>query len=249
MRTLYPEFRDELAGVRYPFGDAASLTATDNMRIALGMFVDASLYPLGASPPLYLGTIRVAARRITLVIKDAKQVSVATTTFDPIAPGDALALVDGYDRPAGVLVINPETIVNLSTWNAGDHNFLPATTAFAASCVIPLPAGGVAGLLDRQANLFAGDVWLVGDNGVVLRSLETGVVRIDVVGDPLSRRALLSPLSMFTTPNFIRTINGCPPDQFGNFNFTIGNHSNAQTVLRLRPAGAGLALEMVGCEP
>jgi hypothetical protein len=87
---------------------------------------------------------------------------------------------------------------------------------------------------------------LIGDAGVVLDVDADNGIRVNVVGDPLSLRALCEPLAIFRTPNFIRTINGCPPDVHGNFNLTVGDHQDPQTILRIYPKDSGIAIEMIG---
>jgi hypothetical protein len=81
-----------------------------------------------------------------------------------------------------------------------------------------------------------------------LSNNDVGFGAKDVVGDPLSARVLCDPLSLFKTPNFIRTINGCSPDRFGQFQLTAGDHENPATVLRIYPRNGRIVVELAGGE-
>ncbi|NDE17728.1 hypothetical protein EBZ80_22650, partial [bacterium] len=92
-----------------------------------------------------------------------------------------------------------------------------------------------------------GDVWLVGDQGVVLRQDGPGVIRVDIVGVPLFKRFLCEPQSEdFPTKRYIKTINGCGPDEFGNFTFTATNQLAPDAVLRIYVDGDTIVIDTVG---
>lgn len=245
-RILFPEFRDELEFTKYPFTDSATLQSTDGQAIEEDTFLDASLYIVGATSQLHITSITVAFRAVVIWFGDRITKNLASASFDPLDPPALLEVVDAYGRPAGVLVSEPIRLARFSVWASGTHTFQVQATEFVASCVIPMPGTGVRGLLDDAGRLFAGDVWLVGDNGVVVREDEACVVRVDIVGDPLFVRRICDPLALFNTPNFVRTINDCGPDEFGDFKIVPGNHLAADTVLRVNPTDDGLRIEAVG---
>lgn len=248
-RRLFPEFRDQFAQTNYPFEDSALLqpTATTMHGVDKDLFLDASLYPIGAVGGLYINRITIAARYAKIEIADKTQKTKASVEFDPLFPTPVLRLTDTLGRPAGVLVSDAERLGRFSAWGFGAHTYTQLATTFAAACTIPTPEVGVRGIMLESGELFTKDVLIVGDNGVVVREGSTsGAIRVDVVGDPLFLRTLCDPLSLFSTPNFIRTINGCPPDEYGNFNLTIGDHMNEQTILRIYPSTAGLVIAAVG---
>jgi hypothetical protein len=92
-----------------------------------------------------------------------------------------------------------------------------------------------------------GDIWLVGDQGVVLRQDGPSVIRVDIVGVPLFRRFLCEPQSEdFPTKRYLKTINGCGPDEFGNFTFTATNQAVADSVLRVYADGETIVIDTVG---
>jgi hypothetical protein len=248
-RLLFPEFRDQLEPTKYPFGDNVSLVSPiTGQAIDRDTFLDASLYPIGAGARLRLSQVEVAPRKVTITLSDETNIPRATAEFDPLTPPDLLRFTDQYDRPAGVMVSESLRLARFGGWERGVHTFGVLDTELAASCVIPKPGLGVRGLLTEEGDFCAGDVWLVGDNGVVVRDDGDGNIRIDIVGDPLFVRKLCVPLGEFNPPQVIKTINGCPPDEQGHFNLTVGDHQASDTIMRLCPTADGTALvvEAVG---
>ena len=248
-QRLFPEFRDQFQETPYPFMDNATLLADTGQKIDNDMFLDASLYPIGATDGyVYLSRITVQAREVTLAVADRTRREKATTSFDPLDPPTLLRLTDSYSRPAGVLVSEAVNLTRFSSWEPGEHIFSVAATQFVPSCVIPTPEVGVRGFLTEQGDLLTGDVTIVGDNGVVVRQdpEDASAIRIDIVGEPLFRRQLCTPLEAFATPTFIKSINGCAPDEYGNFNITIGDHLNDTTIIRLYQEDGRLVMEAVG---
>lgn len=248
-RRLFPEFRDEYEPTRYPFADSSLLTPTrDEMQtIDQDMFLDASLYPIGAVGFLYIDRINIVHRAVTISIADQTLRSKASVVFDPLFAPEVLRVSDPYGRPAGVLVSDSLRLARFGSWSLGDHLYRPTATTFAVACAIPTPEVGVRGILTARDELLTRDVLIVGDNGVVVRQGSSPEnIRVDIVGDPLYIRKLCGPADRFSTPLFIKTINGCSPDQQGNFNITVGDHFSETTILRVYPSGDGLVIEAVG---
>ncbi len=245
-RILFPEFYDQYENTPYPFLDSATLrTQNSGQRLDEGIFLDAGLFPVGASGPLYLYQILVSDTEVTLRIADQTRDPIAEGSFDRLHLPELVELRDGWGRCAGVLVSEPHRLAQLAGWPNGIHTFLPNATTFAPSCVIPTPEVGVRGLVTAAGKLLTGDIVLVGDDGVVVRpDPEDGsMIRIDIVGDPLFRRRLCSPTQVFETPRFVKTINGRPPDASGNFNLTVGDHLSEDTVLRIYTDGGKIVIE------
>lgn len=247
-RVFYRQWRDEQAGSKYPFADRCALTTSDGLALAPDTFLDASLYPVGAPRRLFLAEVRLAGSlTVTLVVGDESGAEVATAAFDGLSPPAELALADRYGRPAGLLVSTPDRLAVFQTWGLGSRRF-GQQAEFAAACVIPVPGDGVRGFVLADGTLFAGDVWVVGEDGVVVRRDGDRVIRVDLVGDPLFRRRLCDPADLFNTPGFIRTINGQPPDASGDFKVTVNGELAGDTILRVYPTDAGDAVrvEVVG---
>lgn len=246
-RILFPEFRDEYEKTRYPFMDTCDLVATGGQALDHDLFLDASLYPIGSSGGyLYLASITVKPREVRLSIADKSRKEKAFATFDPLFADDLIYLQDEWDRPAGVIVSESLRLARFTSWAQGTYVFNPASSQFVPSCIIPTPEVGVRGVLTAKGELFTKDMLIVGENGVVVRNEGDYVIRVDIVGDPLFRRRLCVPVNLFKPPVFIKTINGCAPDAFGNFNLTVGDHINGETIIRILKTTAGLLIEAVG---
>ena len=246
-RIIFPEFRNELEFTRYPFADSATLQASNTRQLLEpDIFLDASLYPIGGSVQLFISSIVVTTHKVTVWLSDRLITNIASSTFDPLNPPENLEFVDKYDRPAGVLVSEVLRLARFSGWDVEEHLFAVQATEFVSSCVIPTPEVGVRGLMTTDGAILTGNVWLIGANGVVLRLEGDCTIRVDIVGDPLFRRKLCTESAQFVTPRLLRTINGCPPDENGDYKLIVGNHLDPQTVLRINPVDDGLQIEVIG---
>jgi len=248
-RILYPEFRDELEPTKYPFADDATLVSDNtSQEIDRDTFLDASVYPIGAGAGVYVSNITVTPRKITITLGDNRSTNLAVADFDPLNPKDVLLFEDSVGRPAGVIVSEVLRLSRFTAWESGSHDFSATATPLVASCVIPTPEPGVRGFVTEDGELFTGDVWIVGENGVVVSEDGDCNVRIDMVGDPLFVRKLCFPLDLFVPPLFVKTINGCTPDANGNYNLTIGGQDapDEETIIRINPTDTGLKIEAIG---
>jgi hypothetical protein len=266
-RTLFPEWRKQNDPTKYPFSDRARLVNGSGRVIVEGTFLDAAVHPVGVGSGVYLSKAVVTFQSATLYVGVPGDDAVASGEFSLLQPPDQVTLADAYGRPAGVLVSEGVRLALFRTWGVGTHEFEPADTEFAASCVFPTPEVGVRGVRLDTGELFVGDVWLVGDDGVVLRASTTRVpdpatglsrtvtdVRVDVVGDPLFRRRLCTPTDLFQTPRFIRRVRVvgpndefvCEPDAAGDLKLTTANDLAADTVLRIGNTAEGLLVHAAG---
>lgn len=254
-RILFPDFRDEQSDSRYPFVDTATLRADDGVtEIARDTFLDASLYVIGGRGHFYISAVIVAPQKITLRIGDDDTANIAETSFIPnpiqTPDNDTLTLTDARGRPSGALIADAEKLVLFSGWDIGTYTFTPLATEFVATVSIPANEPGVRGALTEAGDLITGDLWLVGDGGVVLRheGEQDGyqIIRVDIVGVPLFSRFICIPFERFTPKNFVKTINHCPPDEYGNFTLTATGFEADDTVLRVTNKDGIIFIDAVG---
>jgi hypothetical protein len=225
MDIRHPGWRDELEDTNYPFMDEATLDNGQGAIILRQTFIDAALYPVGAEAPLYLSSVKVTPYQVTLIIGDKTRPVVASGSFDPRNPPSVIDLYDTKGRPAGTFISSPTRLAVFSSWGVGEHHFTPEQTMFVAAVSFPSPEIGVRGIELPDGQVVTGDVWLVGDNGIVLecyeqhRQLPDGsilsqpTVRIHAVGDPLFRRKLCKAPEFFQTPRFLQEICFIVPEQ------------------------------------
>jgi hypothetical protein len=132
-----------------------------------------------------------------------------------------------------------------SNWEEGSASFTYEDTGFVPTAAVPLPQVGVRGILLDGGELFAGDVWLVGEGGVVL-SKDGGAIRVDIVGDSQAQKRLCEQLNAYSPPWFLRTINSIAPSKYGGFTLISGLGESSDSALRIEPADNGLELVLAG---
>lgn len=255
-RILFPDFRDEQRDSRYPFVDTATLMSTNGVvEVQRDTFIDAVFHIIGSTGNLYISRVKVMPRTITIYIGDEVTRELAYVSFSPTpvqnTVSGALQVYDMRNRPAGMLVTNAEKISLFAGWPLGDHTFDADATKFVPTVIIPANEPGVRGLTtDSTSKLLTGDVWLIGDNGVVFRyeGEQDGkqIIRVDVVGVPLFVRNQCQPTDRFQPKNFVKTINNCPPDEYGNFTLTATGQSVEDTVLRITQNDGIIFIDAVG---
>jgi hypothetical protein len=259
-RIIHPQWREEQEPSKYPFADSASLMTTGGIDIGQDTLLDAHLYPIGGAERMYLSSIVASGDEITFNIGTIAVPALCSVTFNGLNPPDVLRLEDAYERPAGVIVSESIRLSRFQGLGQGTHSFELSASAFAASVCVPTPEVGVRGLVTEDGDILTGDVWIVGENGVVVSEdtveVPTGqrAIRVDIVGDPLFRRALCdgtitSPagdIPLFQTVSYLQTINGVSPDEFGDLKITTGSHLTADNILRIRPDVEGVRFEAVG---
>lgn len=258
----HPQWRESLEDTKYPFEPTARLTSSTGNAIPEDSFIDAHLYPIGASASMYLSKISVSSENITFHIGDSDSASVASGSVPVPGTEPTVRLTDSYGRPAGIIVSESEKLGLFRSFGLGDHKFGRTDTPFVATACMPTPQIGVRGITIPDGTLFTGPVWIVGEDGVVVTketvtapaTCDTAaqtqeVIRVDIVGDPLFRRRLCGdpgepqpPRNLFTTPNFIQKIKvvnentdwTCAPDDNGYFTIHGNDSLAGDSALRVR---------------
>jgi hypothetical protein len=142
-------------------------------------------------------------------------------------------------------------------------------TGFSAHVCLPVQENYFLGFLLDDGSLITGDIWLVGDDGIVLThetveapqddcQVSLGLdpteqrIRVDVVGDPLFRQRLCA--SGTVTPKFLKQLTltsgdntiVLSPDAQGRIGLTAGRLGGESTVLRITHRDGALRIDTVG---
>lgn len=239
------EFSQEHGVTRYPFSDLATMISRQGMLIDPEAFLDASLFPQTAiDGNLFISEIISAPPLMTIRIGTEEDTRLLYGEFQPLNNTGTIRIYDSYDRAAGLLVGNTDSLSLFQAWPTGTYTFEPTACPFAVTTIIPMPEDGVRGFLDEDGGFLAHDVWLVGENGIVLRE-DGGAIRVDAVGDPLFIRKKCEDTGTFTTPRFLSTINGIPSDN-GSWTFMAGGEIAPDTIFKIYPQEGRLVLELIG---
>jgi len=244
----------------YPFNDNASMKSRSGEVIPKEAFVDARIYVPGGIEGQHISRIEVDGGNVKVHISDTLN-ELATGTYS--GSGDTITLIDKYDREVGLLLGNPTLLAGLAP-SGGVLEFSETALAFVPVTTPPQPQLQVTGVLDANDNLLAGDVWLVGEKGVVLAA-SGNTITINVVGDPFfTRRACTAevtatsyqaprPLKSIIVKDRTTTVGTLTPDTHGNVQFEIGQGETAgpgtgadDNVIRMQAIGAGIMLSVVG---
>jgi hypothetical protein len=257
----FPEFLASLENTKYPF--VASATLSNKVVSFLeGTFLDAHIYPIDGVGRYYVSRVDVASSQVTVYVGDARVPLRSSATIAIPTTDSVVRLIDAVGRPSGMLLSEPTRLAVLAGWGEGSYVFESAQTEFAATCCVPIPDPGVTSVRVDSGDTASGRVWLVGENGVILDSVQKTtadgrvyeIVRVNVVGDPLYLQTLCEPESAFTPANPLRAIrviadgfdHTCYPDTRGNFHLQANDALSLRPALRVRTTPDGLIVRVEG---
>lgn len=260
-RIEFPSWYNENDNTPYPFADQATLS-NGAQTILAGMLLDAVIHLIGAEDSQYLSEVDITNSTVTLWIGDKNTANQASGSFNLTDPPDNVPLTDSLGRSAGLLVSQSLRLASFAAWGVGQYAFTYEQSGFAATVCIPTPEAGVRGVQLPDGTIITGELWLVGGEGVVLQSSQltdnTGhtypVITVNATGDPLFRRSVCVPESLFQTPPLLQTITFkdgyqrvvCGPNAQGGIKITVNNDLASDTVLRIRPVSGVNVIEAVG---
>lgn len=266
--VIFEQWREQTSNNNFPFAAPATLVNSEGKVIVEGSFVDAALYVIGGQAGLFLSKVVITHQTVTFFVGDSLDRERASGAIALVNTADDIYLSDRFNRPAGVLISTASRLNVFQAWGLGEHTFEPAESEFAATVCIPTPPLGVRGIMLESGEILTGEIWLVGDDGVIVRTegatlpADCGqdeetmqTIRVDVVGDPLFRRRLCVPTDLFFTPRFIKSIHiidtneqdiTLTPDAFGNFLLVTNNDLAADTILRIVTQADGVTIRAVG---
>ena len=245
-KIAFNDWRAENEQRNYPFADDATMT-NGTLTLAKSLFIDGRLYPIGGNEELYLIRVSRSGSTISFVIGTEIGGELATGSFDvtDIPENGEVAFFDTYGRPAGMLLATEESLQAFSGLNSGDYEFIQSQTQFATAVVVPQPDAGLRGFILPDGQIIAGEVWLIGEDGVVVRN-DDGALRVDIIGDPFAARKLcedeepsddtIAELEAYCP---IETINGIEPDENGNYKLLVGSNQSLANILRITPGTSG----------
>lgn len=232
----------------YPFVDGSTFTSINNVFVPPTVFTDARLYPINASNRQYISQIDINFTGAKFYISDANDV---VATGEASSSANEVLLYDEYNRQVGLLLVDVNRLRSISAANTVLEFSTDAMT-FVPSVVSPQPQIAINSVRDKDNNIAYGDVWLVGEDGVVLTYTEaTNTISVHVIGDKYFARRACADEQAATWPNTPLksiTINGNPVDidDNGNFFFMPGKNVVDANILRIESLDNELRFKIVG---
>ena len=232
-------------GGKFPFSMNATLTNGD-VTLPASAFIDMRLHAINGQVRQYVSQVQRTDTQYIITFSDSDD-TLASATFNIVDMPTLtrIDIVDTAGRPAGVIVTSPQRISAISAIPIGTHVFTDDQTEIDAVVVTPLPQTGVRSMVTPAGDVCFGDVWLVGGTGVVLETQDSDKIVVNITGDVLFKRQQCESTG-FDVPCFIKTINGQPPDEYGDFKIKICGLESSDTVLRIVPGDSGLTITAVG---
>lgn len=243
----------------YPFTDTATMTSREGYFIVPAAFLDARVYAPGATVNQYVSKITVNFKNIVIELKDDNGV-MGTATIVNSNTSDPVAIIDKDNREIGVILGAFDQLRSTVPPN-GTLTFNPEALPFVPSVITPQPQVGVRSLVDKDGAYASGDVWLIGEDGVVLTNVDNTII-FNITADPLFRlKACTSEIAGYIIPRPLKTItvNGhvVTPDTTGNIGFIVGDTLGAfggssgvgyvtDSLLRITPISSGLQFSIMG---
>ena len=183
MAQVFQQYRNQNAHRRYPFQDNASLVADGGSALPLDFIVDAFVYAIDVTGPIYLQQIDFDAHTLSFADAATNAVCGVATWSGTTIGSAAIYDLSPFQREVGMVIVDPSAISS----TAGVWTFLAVATPLVPTCAVPLLQEGVRGMLAaNDGQLVTGVVKLEGRNGVSVLSYISGdgkrVIRIDIVG-------------------------------------------------------------------
>ena len=236
---------------KYPFTDKATLISRNGTAISQEVFLDARVYAPGAGANQYIKTISYTSGALKVYISDSTRI-VATGTYS--GTGATITLKDDYGRDVGMLYGNPDLLTGLAP-ESGVLEFTPDALPFVATVLIPQAQPVVRGFLTIDDQLVSGDVWLIGEDGVVL-TVDGNEIAVNIVGDHFFIRRLCAaevpafaparPLRKLLVQYGESSVGELLPNTYGNVFVRPGRDAADDNIVRIHPIEFGLRLELLG---
>lgn len=268
MKQVYPPWRDEHSNTNFPFTDSSNLISVNGVELPKNLIVDAAIHPPGLTGSARLQSITIRNRSLTFTISSDDGVVLCQGSWPPLDDQSDISVVPlatSDSKPAGVLVVNPRIVSHFMLRGSSEFifvrdqaEFVPSVTKFVVDNASVLEGEGE--LLNQDEELY-----LVGDRGVVLtcesrQEIIEGelqgvtVIRVNAVGDPLSRRTDCGE-AKFETPRFITQVVfqvgeetiSCDPSGVGEIFILAENTGDKEPALRISVDQDGINFGLIGC--
>lgn len=238
-----------LGDTTYPFRDSGTFVGKDGEFVAPTVFKDAVLYPISNNSDWYISKIyfKFTGSTITISSSTGEDLTCVVTSY---TSGTSFPVTDSLGREVGLLVVEPLQLMAIAAPNT-EVTFNSDSLPFVPSVIFPQGTGAVSSLGDSAGKAGSGDLWLIGENGIVLE-VSDNYVTFNASGDPLYvrkfcqddgipypvRRPLKSIKVVFNGSSFNVT-----PDDYGNVQFRVPGNDG---IFRITPVGNGLKFSIVG---
>ena len=242
----------------YPFTDGATFLSRDNKLVDKQSFVDAIVYPSEIAEDVHISQIDLLERSTKIVLQDSQQGVVARGETSSEEPNSTMVLKDKNNLHAGIILVNIDQLrsgFSVPTVLRFGSEALP----FTASVVIPRPDNHVSGIRLPSGKIISGEVWLVGEDGIVLDHETQGatdVISIHAIGDRYATRRVCEASDETFTPTrpvkkiVVKKGSGTEyeisPDQWGNIQISQGLGVEQDNVIRLNSEKNSIRFNILG---
>lgn len=177
---IMTEYGNQNRQRKFPFDDASTLADTTGAALPVDFIVDASLYPIDVTGPVYVSMLDPG--KSTVYFADGAGKVFATAVYTQQDTADVVE-TGVYERKLGVLVFG----AGKADVFRGERvrKFGAAATRLAPTACVPVQQAGVRGFILPDGTLMTGDVTITGKDGVWVTSrteMGLNVLRFDVVG-------------------------------------------------------------------
>lgn len=238
-----------LGDTSYPFRDSATFLSKDDQFVAPTVFKDAVLYPVANESDWYISKIEFKFTGAVIYISSANATDLVCDVSS-YSSGTSFPVTDKFGREVGLLVLEPLQLMAVAAPNSV-VTFNDDAMPFVPTVIFPQGSGAVSSLGDVSGRAGSGDLWLIGENGVVLE-VSGNSITFNASGDPLYvrkfcqdegieytvRRPLKGIKVIFNGGSFNAT-----PDDYGNIQFRVPANDG---IFRIVPGPNSLKFSIVG---
>ena len=236
---FYADWRYQNSLSRYPFTDDSAMLSTTGEIVPDNVFVDVSLIFVQASP-VALRRIDVANGKLIATFQNAIETELATATIlvDGVQAVGELIAESSYTK-IGLLVCNPAGLAEFARTAPTTMTFKPTAAKLNPRCMHNYQSQAVTSVATDRGSLQTGNVYLVGENGIVLTKIDTEILSVVdprfPVDTPITQPRAVNRIRVDIVGDPLKNANDCNADAMPPYNVGLF----AQTVAGALPAGTG----------